>query len=92
MKTKHIPVLIALVAGLITCLISFFNHVSIEKFVGTLCLVVVIFLIIGLIVKVVFDKNFPMETEAETETEEKEQENGQEETADGEDKNLEEEE
>lgn len=90
MKTKHIPVMIALAAGLITCIISFFNHVSMEKFVGTLCLVVVIFLIIGLIVKVIFDKNFSMETEEKEE--EKEPENEQEETADGEDKNSEEEE
>lgn len=86
MKTKHIPVMIALAAGLITCFISFFNHVGIEKFVGTLCLVVVIFLIIGLVVKVVLDKNFPLETEEE------EQGNEQEEAADGEDKDSEEEE
>lgn len=86
MKTKHIPVMIALAAGLITCIISFLNHVSMEKFVGTLCLVIVIFLIIGLIVKVIFDKNFAMETEEEVQAKE------QEETADGEEENLEEEE
>ena len=65
MKTKHIPVLIALAAGLITCIISFLEQVSMGQFVRNLCLILVLFYILGCVVKLILDKNFPMETEEE---------------------------
>lgn len=86
MKTKQIPVLITLIAGLITCIISFVNQVSMDRFVKTLCLVVVVFFILGSVVSFILAKNFPLEenelNEAETETdqehpEEQEQEEEQ---------------
>ena len=61
MKTKHIPALIALAAGLITCIISFLDQVSVEKFARNLCLVIVLFYIFGCVIKLIFDKNFPPE-------------------------------
>lgn len=61
MKTKHIPALIALAAGLVTCIISFLDQVSVEKFARNLCLVIVLFYIFGCVVKLILDKNFPPE-------------------------------
>lgn len=65
MKTKQIPVLIALAAGFITCIVSFLNQVSMGQFVRNLCLAVVIFYILGCIAKLILDKNFPVESKEE---------------------------
>lgn len=73
MKTKQIPVLLALAAGLITCIISFLNQAGTGRFVRNLCLAVVIFYILGCVVKLILDKSFPIETETEEEPEETEQ-------------------
>ena len=73
MKTKQIPVLLALAAGLITCIISFLEQAGTGRFVRNLCLAVVIFYFLGCIVKLILDMNFPTETEVEEEPEETEQ-------------------
>lgn len=83
MKTKQIPVLIALAAGLITCIVSFLNQVEMGRFVRNLCLAVVIFYILGCIVKLILDKNFPV-VDKEEEPEEEEQQEQEEEAGQGE--------
>ncbi len=72
MKTKQIPILIALAAGLITCIVSFLNQVSMEQFVRNLCLAVIIFYILGCIAKLILDKSFPVVSEEEINPEEEE--------------------
>lgn len=86
MKTKPIPALITLAAGLITCIISFIYQVSIEDFLKSLLLVIVVFYVIGSVVKMIFDKNFPLE-ENEVKEQLKKQEEQEKEKAEQEEQN-----
>ena len=61
MKTKPIPAIITLIAGFITCIISFLNQLSMGQFVRVLLLVIIGFYILGCVIKFIFDKNFPLE-------------------------------
>lgn len=65
MKTKQVPVIITLVAGLITCILGFTMHMETAKFVQTLVIILVSFYILGCIAKLVLDKNFKEEPEEE---------------------------
>ena len=67
MKTKQVPVIITLVAGLITCILGFTMHMESGQFVSTLVIVLLSFYILGCIAKLVLDKNFKEETEEATE-------------------------
>ena len=67
MKTKIIPVILALIAGLITCIVSFMNRVSPRKFVMALLAVVLIFLVIGVVWKIILYRSFPPPKEPEDE-------------------------
>ena len=67
MKTKQVPVMITLVAGLITCLIGFVMQMETARFVKALVIVLISFYILGCIAKVILDKNFKEETEEATE-------------------------
>jgi len=58
MNTKPFPALTALLAGGIVCITSFMQHVDMVVFARRFIITVVIFLIIGLIVKFIIDKNF----------------------------------
>ncbi len=66
MKTKQVPVMITLVAGLITCLIGFVMQMETARFVKALVIVLISFYILGCIAKVILDKNFKEETEEAT--------------------------
>ncbi len=65
MKTKQVPVLITLVAGLVTCILGFTMHMGTGQFVRTLVIVLVSFYILGCIAKLILDKNFKEEPEEE---------------------------
>ncbi len=65
MKVKAIPAIITLVAGLITCVISIINQVNLEDFLKRLCVVIVIFFILGSIIKSIIEHNFRPEQEDE---------------------------
>ncbi len=67
MKTKQIPVLITLVAGLTTCIIGIMMQMETNRFMKTLVVVLISFYILGCIAKLVLDKNFKEETEEATE-------------------------
>lgn len=58
MKTKTIPVMITLIAGLITCIMAFITGAGMEKLIRVLLPVIVIFFILGMILKFILDKNF----------------------------------
>ena len=67
MKTKQIPILITLAAGLITSILGFVMQMETNQFVKTLVIVLISFYILGCIAKLVLDKTFKEETEEATE-------------------------
>jgi large-conductance mechanosensitive channel len=56
MKTNHIPAIIMLSAGFIVCICNIRKSVSLFEFTRQLLIVLVIFLIIGFVVKLILDK------------------------------------
>jgi flagellar biosynthesis/type III secretory pathway M-ring protein FliF/YscJ len=70
MKTKGIPAVVMLLAGLVTCIIGIVQHMETMVFTKTLLAVLVIFYVLGCIVKLVLDKNFKEMDEPEKEQEE----------------------
>lgn len=87
MKTKPIPAIVMLVAGLVVCIAGMAGHMETGRFVKMLLVVLIVFYIIGGIVKLLIDKNFkdmeedttdgeetPAEAEEKEEKEEPEQE------------------
>lgn len=77
MKTKTIPAIIMLLAGFIACLAGIKIHMEVADFMKMLLGVLVIFYILGCIVKMIIDKNFAEMSEEETtdgETSEEEEE------------------
>ncbi len=69
MKTRQVPVIIMLIAGLVTSIAGVINHMEAAQFLKTLVIVLIVFYILGCVAKVVLDKNFKEEVE-ETATEE----------------------
>ena len=62
MKTKPIPAIVMLVAGLVVCIAGMAGHMETGRFVKMLLVVLIVFYIIGGIVKLLIDKNFHMKT------------------------------
>ena len=58
MNTKYIPAIIMLSAGFVDCIIAIMQHKPLLDFTKELLLVLVIFLVIGCVVKMVIDKTF----------------------------------
>lgn len=95
MNTKKIPSIIMLLAGAVTCIVTFLNGYEIKDTLMILIWVLLIFLIIGVVVKKVLD-SFHMPDEnavydegeviEKTAEEGEEAENGTEETAKAENK------
>ena len=63
MKTKSIPEMLMLVAGALTCILGFVYRYETTQFFTMLLVVLVVFYILGCIVKIIIDKNFPVELE-----------------------------
>lgn len=73
MNTKPIPIIITLIAALVSCVASIIQHVSFTIFTTRLLWAVIIFGVIGSIVKVILDKSLNvMEEETDKENEESE--------------------
>jgi len=95
MKTKYIPPIIMLAAGLIRAIAGVFYRQDIKDFLWSILIVMVIFYIIGSIVKVVLDKSIIIAEEEKApeddvdivlempESEDKERENFEKEPTDG---------
>lgn len=66
MKTKTIPALIMLLAGFIACLAGIRAHMEAAAFMKMLFIVLLIFYILGCIVKAIIDKNFEEMQKEET--------------------------
>ena len=58
MKTKPIPAIVMMTAGLITCFLCIGNQVSTSDFLKRLLLVLILFYILGIILKGVLDFSF----------------------------------
>lgn len=69
MKTNGVPAVIMLTAGLVDCVLSIYCRLSLWRFTWQLLLVLVIFYVLGCIVKIIIDCNFKEMSEDSTETE-----------------------
>lgn len=82
MKTKPIPAIIMLVAGVIACAAGIIGRMELLDFTKMLLIVLVVFYIFGCIAKLIIDRNFKeMEedtTDGESAAEEGEEQPGQE--------------
>lgn len=58
MNTKSLPACLALVAGFVTCVLSFIQHVDTVVFAKRFILVCIIFFVIGTVASVVINMNF----------------------------------
>ena len=73
MKTKSVPAIIMLTAGFIACIAGMYAHMEVAGFMKMLLIVLIVFYILGCIVKVILDKNFAeMQDEETTDGEETE--------------------
>lgn len=66
-ETKQVPIIITLIAGLITCIIGFVMQMETGQFVKIWGIVLISFYILGCVAKLVLDHNFKEETEEATE-------------------------
>ena len=74
MKTKSIPVILMLIAGALACILGFVYRYETTQFFTMVLTVLVIFYMLGCIVKIIIDKNFPVEqSDKESDTEETEE-------------------
>ena len=74
MKTKSIPAILMLLAGAIACVLGFIYHYETTQFFTMVLTVLIVFYVLGYIVKIIIDKNFPVEeTEKKDSTEETEE-------------------
>ena len=80
MKTNGVPAMVMLLAGFVDCLIAIRTHMALGSFTRQLFLVLVIFYIIGCVVKIILDRNIDkmedVKTVEEELPEEKEQTDG----------------
>lgn len=81
MKRKAIPAIIMLIGGFCSCVIGILNHMDSAAYIKMLFIVLIIFYILGCIVKIIIDKNFPEMSEDEKTAEDGEAEEGEEEAA-----------
>ena len=57
MKTNGVPAMVMLLAGFVDCLIAIRTHMTLGSFTRQLFLVLLIFYIIGCVVKIILDRN-----------------------------------
>lgn len=68
MKTKHIPAIVMLLGGSVACIVTYINRYSLREMLVTLTFSLVIFLIIGGVIKMILD-SFQMPDEAKVDDE-----------------------
>lgn len=70
MRTNYVPAIVTLLAGGVYCVLSIVFHKNSEFFLKDLLLVLVIFFIIGCVIKIILDKGITMMADVEPEEEE----------------------
>ena len=68
MKTKTIPVMLMLVAGAMACVLGFVYRYETTQFFTMVLSVLIVFYVLGCIVKIIIDKNFPAESSEKSDT------------------------
>lgn len=76
MKTKSIPAIIMLLAGLVACIAGMAAHMEVSDFMKMLLIVLILFYVLGSVVKVILDRNFAEMQDEET-TDGEAQQNGE---------------
>lgn len=66
MKTKTLPAIIMLLAGFIACIAGMGAHMELADFMKMLLIVLILFYLLGCVVKVIVDKNFTVMIEETT--------------------------
>ena len=74
MKTKSIPAIIMLVAGAMACVLGFVYRYESTQFFTMVFTVLIVFYMLGCIVKIIIDKNFPVESDKNEENTEESEE------------------
>lgn len=65
MNTKSLPAVLALIAGFVTCVMSFVQHVDTVIFARRFISACLIFFVIGIVISVVINMNFKEMAEEE---------------------------
>ena len=79
MKTKHVPALVMLLAGAVASLLMLIWKVDFFHFTRNLLIILIVFYILGSIIRVILDRNFKdMDEESPEGEEEKKNEEGEE--------------
>lgn len=73
MKTKPIPAIIMLIAGFIACVFGICQNLEMEMFIKTVLVSMVVFLVIGQIVRIILDRNIEKMADKTEETEQEEE-------------------
>ena len=55
MNTRKIPALVMLLAGSVATIVTYINHYSLEDMLVVLILTLIVFLVIGVAIKLIFD-------------------------------------
>lgn len=55
MKTKFIPATVMLLGGAVACVVTFFNHYSLNDMLVVLLLTLLVFLVLGVVIRLIFD-------------------------------------
>lgn len=55
MNTNRIPAFVMLLAGAVAVIVTYINHYSLEDMLVVLILTLIVFLIIGVVIKLIFD-------------------------------------
>ena len=74
MKTKSIPAIIMLIGGATACILGLANQYGTAHFLKMLLVVLVVFYILGCIVKIILDKAFASPDEAKNDGKEQSEE------------------
>lgn len=70
MKTNGVPAIVMLLAGFTDCIIAIRTHMTLESFTRQLFLVLLIFYVIGCMVKLILDRNIDKMEDVKTVEEE----------------------
>lgn len=74
MKTRIIPAVVMLLAGFLTCVMGIIQHMETGVFIRLLLIVLIVFYILGCVIKVILDKNFLQTEESEEQLQEEQME------------------
>jgi len=70
MNTSKIPAIVMLLGGCVACVVTYINGYKLQEMLKVLILALLVFLIIGVLIKIIFDSfKFPSEEKVDDEGE-----------------------